>query len=192
MPDKGPLNPTAASLLGFLHYGDRTGWELAEVVEQSIGQFWNLTRSQIYRELRTLEELGFVDGGEEGARARRPYTINDAGRRAFSDWISREPAPELIRFPLLLTVFFGERLPSERLDRFLRMHRLRHEDRLEEYRKLAEGFGASQDFVALTARFGLFYEEAVIRWFDSLPAVAGNRDTSSSKPKKRAIRRQKP
>ncbi|HXC50001.1 MAG TPA: PadR family transcriptional regulator [Candidatus Limnocylindrales bacterium] len=185
MPQKSLLNPTAASLLGFLHHGERTGWELAEVVEQSIGQFWNLTRSQVYRELRTLEELGYVDAGQEGARARRPYAINESGRRAFSEWISREPAPELIRFPLLLTMFFGDSLPRERLDRFLRAHRVRHESRLEEYRNLADGFGASQDFVALTARFGLFYEEAVMRWFDSLPSFAGDAGPRADKQKKK-------
>src|SRR5207302_8869637 len=101
------LNATAASLLGFLQAGPRSGWELVQTVEGSIGNFWNVTRSQVYRELRSLEEQGLVEAGETGARDRRPYPVTEAGRRAFAQWIAREPGPDLVRSPLLLTVFFG-------------------------------------------------------------------------------------
>src|SRR2546429_256493 len=50
------LNATAASLLGFLRAGPMTGWDLDQRVKLSIGNFWNVTRSQIYRELRVLTE----------------------------------------------------------------------------------------------------------------------------------------
>src|ERR1700716_3372484 len=79
------MNPTAASLLGFLWAGEMTGWDIAEAVEQSIGNFWNVTRSQVYRELRTLEAAGMIKGGSIGPRDRRPYTITEAGRQAFRD-----------------------------------------------------------------------------------------------------------
>jgi hypothetical protein len=31
-----------------------SGWELYAGSERTIGQFWSITRSQVYRELRTL------------------------------------------------------------------------------------------------------------------------------------------
>jgi DNA-binding PadR family transcriptional regulator len=165
------LNPTAASLLGFLHQSPMTGWELAQAVDNSIGQFWNVTRSQIYRELKTLDRLGLVQMGKSGARERRPYTISEAGRLAFSGWISREPGPELIRFPLLLTIFFGEHVEPSRLDRFLRIHRLEHERRLEQYRQFDEALAGTSTSRRNTVRFGILYEEAVLAWFDSLPKL---------------------
>src|SRR5207302_10176199 len=78
------LNPTAASLLGFLHQGPMAGWDLAQLVETTIGDFWNVTRSQIYRELRSLQDIGLVEAGEAGVRERLPYSITDAGREAVS------------------------------------------------------------------------------------------------------------
>src|SRR2546423_5398362 len=46
------LNSTAASLLGFLEtYGPMSGYDIVGMVEGSIGYFWNVTRSQVYREL---------------------------------------------------------------------------------------------------------------------------------------------
>jgi DNA-binding PadR family transcriptional regulator len=162
------LNPTAASLLGFLHERPLSGWDLAQVVERSIGYFWNVTRSQIYRELRTLERAGLVAVGEPGPRDKRVFTITRAGRAAFAQWIEQEPALELIRFPLLLTVFFGRHLEPARLQRFLTAHRVRHESRLEHYRTVVGALAQSDPFAAATCRFGIAYEEAALRWFDTL------------------------
>jgi DNA-binding PadR family transcriptional regulator len=167
------LNPTAASLLGFLHAGRMTGWELAGTVERAIGNFWNLTRSQIYRELHTLEAAGLVRASETGPRERRPYAITPSGRRAFAAWIATEPEEEKTRFPLLLTMYFADRVPPERLRRFLRQHQLRHERRLEDYERTARALGNSRSGPALTLRFGIEYERAVLRWFSSLPALTG-------------------
>src|ERR1700683_2494558 len=96
------LNPTAASLLGLLSHQARTGWELSRAFEESIGQFWSITRSQVYRELRTLAERGLIEMGASGVRERRECTITPQGRAAFKEWIARMPAQEQIRFPLLL------------------------------------------------------------------------------------------
>ena len=55
-PKQGPMpiNPTSASLLGFLYWRPMSGGEIVSAVEESVGHFWNVTRSQIYRELRVL------------------------------------------------------------------------------------------------------------------------------------------
>ena len=104
-------------------------------------------------------------------RLKPGYTISEAGRLAFSGWISREPGPELIRFPLLLTIFFGEHVEPSRLDRFLRIHRLEHERRLEQYRQFDEALAGTSTSRRNTVRFGILYEEAVLAWFDSLPKL---------------------
>jgi DNA-binding PadR family transcriptional regulator len=161
------LNATSASLLGFLHQAPMAGWDLAQLVETTIGDFWNVTRSQIYRELRTLEELRLVEAGETGVRERRPYAITEAGRDAFSAWIAREPGEDLIRSPLLLTVFFGAHVDRRRMQRYLAVHRLRHEQRLEHYRELAAALSGvpEMEWTVHALRYGIEHEEAVLRWF---------------------------
>ena len=72
MPDR-PLNATAASLLGFLHDGPMTGWDLVTVAEQRIGSFWSLTQSQVYRELSRHGRRRTGAAGERGRRDRQPY-----------------------------------------------------------------------------------------------------------------------
>lgn len=166
------LNPTAASLLGFLHAGPLTGWDLVSTAQSVIGDFWTLTRSQVYRELSAMAEAGLVTAGEPGRRDRKPYTLTEAGRGAFAAWIEREPGPEAIRYPLLLTLAFGRHLPPERLAAFLAHHRERHARRLAGYREQHAAARASAEadpYALATLDFGLTYEKAVLDWFDQLP-----------------------
>jgi DNA-binding PadR family transcriptional regulator len=162
------VNATAGSLLGFLHEGEMTGWDLAQRVEATIGNFWNVTRSQIYRELRALEGRGLVTAGEAGRRERRPYALTDSGRDAFAAWIAKRPGPELIRMPVLLAVFFGRHLPDETLTRFLTARRIEDEDRLAAYRQLLP-LVESDPYIAATIKFGIAYRQTVLDWLDELP-----------------------
>jgi DNA-binding PadR family transcriptional regulator len=164
------LNATAASLLGFLHWGPMSGWDLAATAQHVIGDFWSLTRSQVYRELAWMADAGLVRAGARGSRDRQPFELTDAGRAAFAEWASQEPGPETIRFPLLLTISFGRHIPPERLAAFISRHRAIHARRLAEYEAHLDEAGEEErdPYRDATLAFGLAYERAVLAWFDSL------------------------
>ncbi|MEJ5946122.1 PadR family transcriptional regulator [Pseudokineococcus basanitobsidens] len=165
------VNATAASLLGFLHDGPQSGYDLVQTAEASIGDFWSLTRSQVYRELAAMADAGLVEAQEAGARDRRAYALTDAGRGAFRAWLSEPPAQEQIRYPLLLVLAFARHLPPGQLAGFVAAHRAEHVGRLAGYRRQRdEALAAGARPVDLvTLNFGLRYEEAVVDWFDHLP-----------------------
>jgi DNA-binding PadR family transcriptional regulator len=128
------LNATGASLLGLLHEGPATGWDLLEQARRGLARFWNMTSSHVYRELKTLETRGLVRAGAPGPRDRRPFSITRSGRSAFAHWIRQEPAHEQMRIPLLVTLWFAKHLDDATLAGFLDDHRTEHEHRLAEYR----------------------------------------------------------
>lgn len=165
------INATMGSLLGFLHEGPQSGWDLVATAERMIGAFWSLTRSQIYRELATMAADGLIEADQVGPRERRPYRLTDAGREAFAQWLDEQPGVEQIRYPLLLTLAFSRHLPPERLAEFLRQHRAVHAERLAGYdAALADAQHAGADPTDLvTLDFGMRYEQAVLDWFDHLP-----------------------
>ncbi|MPZ64873.1 MAG: PadR family transcriptional regulator [Pseudonocardiaceae bacterium] len=171
----GPqLNATAASLLGFLHEGPMTGWDLVTVAQQRIGNFWTLTQSQVYRELAAMAKAGLVEAGPPGRRDRKPYSITATGRAAFAEWIDQDPGLEQIRVPLLLTIMFAAHLPTERLASMVTAHRAVHAERLaryEQHRADMRDAPATDSYRLATLEFGLHYERAVLDWFDELPAV---------------------
>ena len=168
-----PLNATAASLLGFLHSGPKTGWDLVATAERDIGDFWSITQSQVYRELTAMAAIGLVEAGERGPRDRRPYAITDAGREAFAAWMAEPPGPELIRFPLLLTVLFGAHIPADTLAAHVARHRALHAERMAEYERrlgrIATMPNPPSQYAQASLDFGVRYERAVLSWFDALP-----------------------
>lgn len=166
------LNATAASLLGFLHDEPLTGWDLVATAQQTIGDFWSLTQSQVYRELAWMAEANLIEARERGPRHRQPYALTPAGRRAFADWTAREPGPETIRFPLLLTISFGRHVAPDRLAGFVRSHHERHATRLASYEAqlaIPATVESGDPYRRATLDFGIRYEQAVLDWFDNLP-----------------------
>ncbi|HET7483018.1 MAG TPA: PadR family transcriptional regulator [Actinomycetota bacterium] len=170
------LNPTAASLLGFLLEGPLTGWDIVSAVDSSIGYFWNLTRSQVYRELRTLADLGLVEVGEAGPRDRRPYTLTEAGREAFFAWLRQDPGDDLIRMQALLKFFFADYIDEATLKRFIALQRLQHEGRLAYFKEILPGVEELSPLCAYTLRFGINYTEMALEWLDGMPIETAGKD----------------
>jgi DNA-binding PadR family transcriptional regulator len=169
-PGPGPapeLNATAASILGFLEHEPRTGWDLAVQVEDILGDFWNVTRSQIYRELKVLAAQGLVASMKTGPRDRQPYRLTEAGRRAFRKWIAQPPGPPNMRLPLVLQVFFAEAVEPAEIARSLASLRAYHEGRLAVYRgfeaRVKKGSGQHD-----ALRLGLMFQRTMIEWIDSM------------------------
>lgn len=147
-----------------------SGWDLVRIARLVIGRFWNVTPSQVYRELAALERDGLITGGSAGARERRPFRVRAAGRAAFLEWLRQPPGEEQIRHPLLLTISFGRHLPPGELERFLDEHRVAHARRLDEYVELERASDGSDPYTRATLDFGIRYERAVLEWFDHLPS----------------------
>jgi DNA-binding PadR family transcriptional regulator len=82
------------ALLTLLARGPATGYSLRQQMRQPIGYFWTARHSQIYGELATLADAGLVlarEGQGPGPRAKKTYTITDAGRRSLAEWLPQPP-----------------------------------------------------------------------------------------------------
>jgi DNA-binding PadR family transcriptional regulator len=181
------VNATQASLLALLDGcgGELTGGELVRVAELRIGQFWSLTRSQVYRELVVLEEQGLVSPGTRGPRDARPMRITADGRRDYRRWLTSELPADTIRIPVLLAVSFGDTLDSTALRDLLTRSRTEHRRRLDDYLALdaALAEGDVDPWGRATVGFGLAYERAILDWFDTLPAqVRAGDDDDPTRP----------
>ena len=68
-------NAVTPVILGLLAIAPRSGYEIKAVVDRSTRFFWAASYSQIYPELRRLEQDGLIAGEDEpsGGRARRVY-----------------------------------------------------------------------------------------------------------------------
>jgi DNA-binding PadR family transcriptional regulator len=68
-----------------------SGYELARRFDRSIGYFWSATHQQIYRTLRTMEGVDWVQVtpvSQQGRPDKKVYTVAEAGRAELTRWIA--------------------------------------------------------------------------------------------------------
>jgi DNA-binding PadR family transcriptional regulator len=180
------INPTAACVLGLLSLGPApgqpgygsdvdagmTGSQIWRAAATSIARFWNVTRSQVFRELPGLEARGLVAPGGRLSRRRQPYRITPEGRRHLRDWladfVAGGPREEQLHSPLVLSVFFGELVPRDVLRSALGEHRALHVARLTALQAMARVLAGSNRLPASTVARGLAYQQLTIDWIDAV------------------------
>ncbi len=164
---------SAQALLGLLTIEPMSGYELRQVVRQSIGHMWSESYGQIYPNLKKLAADGLITGRTEkhkGKPDKHTYSITAKGRERLKQWLALPPQPEVPRNELLLKIFFGAQASPQILIGYL-------EKMLEEHRALLEKFRrVEQDEIAknpqypdapfwkMSARFGQLEMEAHVKW----------------------------
>ena len=165
------VNATAAALLGLLHEGPMTGGQLMAAAERRLGPYWSMTRSQVYRELPALAEMGYVKLGRPGPRASQPYSITPAGKRAFARWLAEEPGSESLRNPVALRVAFGAHHGANALRDLYAQATEAHNMALTEIREQAKLAKAEGDnYGAAALEFAIGYHKAALAWLKSVPS----------------------
>ncbi|MBU3200921.1 PadR family transcriptional regulator, partial [Clostridium estertheticum] len=80
----------ATPLLRLLEKQELTGYDIKKIFEDEIGEFWRSNHSQIYPELRKLEEQKLISFRLEivGSKLEKKYyTLMDDGKAKLNEWI---------------------------------------------------------------------------------------------------------
>lgn len=159
-------------LLGLLTIESMSGYDLGQMIRESIGHFWNESYGQIYPNLKKLAAEGFVTSKVErqkGRPDRRIYSITKKGHERLAKWLAVPPQPEIPRNELLLKLFFGTQvsadIPIGYLERMLETERRL----LERFRQIHEAISTNKQYPdtpywKMAARFGETEMEAHSRW----------------------------
>lgn len=117
------------AVLATLSFGDElTGYAIHKRIEIMFRYFFgNLAHSQVYRELRLLEEKGWVASKEtsDGDRPGRTYRLTGTGRDGLRAWAhAARLDPPTLRFPAALKVWLGHLTENAELrDALMRQQR---------------------------------------------------------------------
>jgi DNA-binding PadR family transcriptional regulator len=163
------------AILATLLSGPVSGYKLAKRFNAAIGYFWQATHQQIYRELTSLEEQGYVERvPPSSSSTEKLYVLTSAGRNALIEWITQPSEPGGLREDLLLKVRAGSLVPPEVLLTELRRRRSLHDGRLAIYRDIQERdfpdpqhLSYEQRFLYLPLLRGLMFEKENVAWCDT-------------------------
>ncbi len=168
------------ALLGLITYRPATGYDLGRAFKRSVHFFWNATLPQIYRTLNQMETKGWVTSTvehQEGKPSRKVYLVTEAGQTELVRWLAEPTGWGEPRLPLLVKVFFGNKMPREQFVEQIRQYRSlcvgllrKYEEEvppvIEHYSRMT---GAVEDarFWGLTLDFGKRQARTGIDWCDA-------------------------
>jgi len=168
--------------------GERTGYEIKAMVDDSTEFFWPASYGRIYPELRRLEEEGLIEGREEprGDRPRKLYALTPEGEEALEQWLTSRDEPIFeLRDEGFLKFFFADAIPRERAIENLRAMGARHERIAARLRELEPFVRETEplEFPILTLEGGIALHGFYAQWCKAMEERLGG---AGSEPRKRS------
>lgn len=167
MPRDTSVSPQPV-LLGLLMNEPKHGYELHKEFSRNLGRVWQIGLSQLYAQLRLLEEAGLVTAQTEPQSNRPPrkvYHLSSEGQEVFLHWV-HQPTPYLrhIRVEFLARLYFFQQLPLPGLDQLVAEQKAVCHAQVKRFEQLA---GETDDeFRRLVLEFRRGQLESVIKWLD--------------------------
>lgn len=165
-------------ILGLLNYADMTGYEIRETFQNSLNFFWSAQTSQIYRELDTLTQSGWIQKqtvSQQGKPDKNICSITEAGRQELLRWLEEPMSAIAVRSPVLMKLFFMGELPVDRCLAFLQQLKAQQLAAIADLGQTDAAIPSYQTqvpeesaalFWQMTADFGKRYAQMYLGWID--------------------------
>lgn len=163
------------AILGMLSIAPMSGYDIKQVVEQSIAHFWTESYGRIYPVLRELEREKLARKKIErapGKPDRQVYSLTAAGKRELSRWLGEPAGPDPKRNELLLKLFFSRHLEPEKRLAHVAAAKARRVELLEVLEATEASLKAQPSkhpdlpYWLITLSYGKHTARAVIEWAD--------------------------
>lgn len=166
------------ALLSLLACEVLSGYDIAQTMQNRIGNFWHARHSQIYPELARLEEEQLVTHQtieQQDRPAKKVYTLTEQGRELLGEWLTQDTDVPVVRDELVLKAYALWLADKQQAIVLFQKHEQRHLEQLAVYKQI-EGHlkqGWDQDGHRLdspwfssyaTLQRGLGYEREYAAW----------------------------
>lgn len=125
-------------ILGLLENQDLAGYDITKIFQNEIGQFWQAQHSQIYPELKKLEDAGAISSHTEivgNKLEKKFYTLTDKGRSELKAWIaSSTPELSASKDEFILKLYFIRNRDDELIKDMFKEQIILHEKKLRHLR----------------------------------------------------------
>ncbi|HEX3046513.1 MAG TPA: PadR family transcriptional regulator [Bacillota bacterium] len=168
-------NKTRYVILGLLSEGPLSGYEIKKLVTLRFSGFWSESYGQIYPELKRLETDGLVTKtNSDSNRTRFLYSITEKGLENLKLWLHEPPEKELIRYEILLKLYFGHLEDPKKMAEYISDFRNEHLQALRQLEFFAAeirgilGDHSNHPYVLMTIAFGQKVYSAYLEWCEEV------------------------
>lgn len=150
-----------------------SGYDIRQVISQSIGYFWSESYGQIYPGLKRLEAAGLVSKKTErkkGTPDRNVYSLTADGRQRLREWLKLPVAKVVPRNELLLKLFFGAHVSTSVSREHAQAYLEQCQEDLRVYGALAKGLrkkgipDSQLPYCLMTLNMGRHRSTAMVKW----------------------------
>jgi len=167
-------------LLGLLNYEPMTGYELNKTFENSLNYFWQAQKSQIYRELNSMEKKGWVEFKiiyQDNKPNKKQYTLTNEGIQELKNWLNEPDISKdlIIRNVFLMKIFFSGVNNYDENIKLLETFKNECKINIDSLKSVDSSIDCCNDFISddltevywkATANFGKDYWEMSLKWAD--------------------------
>ncbi|MGZ7444985.1 PadR family transcriptional regulator [Paenibacillus sp. TH7-28] len=165
-------------ILGFLMYGEMSGYDLKQRMVKSTSNFFDASFGTIYTALKRMEVKGAISSREvvDGGKLKKLYSISENGKSEFMNWLEQPVEFTRTKPDHLIKVFFLGFLPKDKAIEKLRafieevekvyLSLKKHENQVKE---------VYDTYQFSTLVFGINYYKYVIDWSNNLLSDLENR-----------------
>ncbi|MGX7112635.1 PadR family transcriptional regulator [Gemella cuniculi] len=164
------------AILGLLNRKGMSGYDLTKEFDKELVNFWNAKHSQIYPELKKLEESGLIEHKVEISGEileKKIYYLTKEGREDLVLWLlKKQSVPKTSKDSFKLQIYLSEILEKEDLVNILKDYKKKRQakyaflyDKFNEYKIKPKIFSSEfSDYLVLKS--AIMREDAYIEWLN--------------------------
>lgn len=166
-------NKTKYVILGLLNEEHLSGYEIKRIIDTRLSFFWSESFGQIYPQLKALANEGLIvasDQADRNGTASRKYMITEQGKEELQQWLMIPVEKEIIRYEVLLKLYFSDATSSDIMLEHIKEFELNHNkqrklfDKFEEQLKRDINAHNNHEQVLMVLSFGQRVWEAYADW----------------------------
>ncbi|NRD78022.1 PadR family transcriptional regulator [Bacillus sp. BRMEA1] len=156
-------------ILGFIYDEPMSGYDIKQMMENSVSYFFDASFGAIYPALRKMEKEGLVDKQvvqQEGKPNKNMFAITDKGKEQFQHYLRSPINPTVMRSDILIRIFFGRFTTKEKINQWLLAEREKNQALYDSLKLLEEKYPNMERYKRFTLEYGIRQAEMVIGLID--------------------------
>jgi DNA-binding PadR family transcriptional regulator len=156
-------------ILGFLAEKPMSGYDIKQMMENSVSYFFDASFGAIYPALKRMEKEGYIEKEiiqQEGKPNKNLFVITESGKEEFLKYMESPLNPTLIRSDILIRIFFGRYTNKENIRNWLFIEKEKAQAQLEHLNAINQKYPNMESFKRITLLYGIENARFTIDWIE--------------------------
>lgn len=156
-------------ILGFIYDKPMSGYDIKQMMENSVSYFFDASFGAIYPALRKMEKEGLVEKQviqQDGKPNKNLFAITEKGKEQFQHYLESPINPTVMRSDILIRIFFGRFTTKEKITQWLLEEREKNQVMVNNLNRIAKQYPEMEQYKRFTLKYGILQAEMIMGLID--------------------------